>query len=89
MVLSNSSSKARNMNSLMNRNSGGGSKKAGFPYQIGRSYTTSIFFRAVDPVFGRCCSLSKMMPTMMPRVNPSRPIGRNHNITYWNIPGAN
>lgn len=88
MVLSNSASRSRNLNSLINRNSGGGSRKAGFPYQIGRSYTTSIFFGSTDPAHGHCCTLKSMMPTMMPHVNVSRPIGRNYNISYWGIPGT-
>ena len=88
MVLSNSASRSRNATLTMNRNSGGGDKKAGFPYQIGRSYTTSIFFGAVDPVHGRCCNLSYLSKNKGPLANMSRPIGRNNNIAYWGIPGT-
>jgi hypothetical protein len=88
MVLSNGSNRSRYISSLINRNSGGGSRKAGFPSQIGRSSSTSIALRSTDPAHGRCCTLKSMMPTMMPHVNVSRNIGRNNNSPYWVIPGA-
>lgn len=88
MVLMNSPKKVRSMSSLVNQNQGGGSKKAGFPYQIGRSSWTSIFFQSVDPVNGHCCKLSNYQLAIRPIANISRPIGRNNNITYWHIPGT-
>jgi hypothetical protein len=44
MVYLNSASRSRNVGSLINQPSGGGDKKAGFPYQIGRDTWTSIYF---------------------------------------------
>lgn len=67
---------------------GGGSKKAGFPYQVGRSSWTSIAFNAVDPVSGNCCKLSKMQMTLT-KANISRPIGSTYvPNTYFTVPGT-
>ena len=43
--LSNSAKSARYSGSTVNLPQGGGDKKAGFPYIIGRNYLTSIYFR--------------------------------------------
>ena len=88
MVLLNSASRSRNVQSLVNRNQGGGDKKAGFPYQVGRSSWTEIFFQSVDPVSGKCCKLKNYQLALRPIASISRPIGRNNNITYWHIPGT-
>ena len=74
MVLSNASSKSRNMASLVNQNQGGGSKKAGFPYQVGRSTAASVILGSVDPVHGHCCTLPSYQATLFPSVRISRPI---------------
>lgn len=42
MVLLNASSRSRNVASLVVRDQGGGNIKAGLPYIIGRSYSSSI-----------------------------------------------
>jgi hypothetical protein len=73
MVLLNASSRARHTGSLITRNQGGGDKKAGFPYQIGRDSWSSQFIHSVDPIYGRCCSLSKTNMTMVFTTNISRP----------------
>lgn len=82
--LSNSSSRARNSGSLTNQPQGGGDKKAGFAFQIGRTYWDSIYFdqRAVDR------PLQQLQMIIYPLANISRPIGRNNNRPYWQIPGT-
>jgi hypothetical protein len=88
MVQMNASKKARYSSSISNFNQGGGNKKAGFPYQVGRSWRTSIAFGAVDPVHGHCCNLGFLRSMRFPLAHISRPIGRNNAISYWNIPGT-
>ena len=63
MVLYNASSRSREaLRSSININQGGGSKKAGFAYQIGRGSWTSLFFNTCDPSKEGyiCCTLSKL-----------------------------
>lgn len=71
-------------NAQTNRNQGGGEKKAGFPYMIGRGWRTNIAFGTdVSPAI-RCCGLKayQTMPfTTTPR--PSRPIGTSSNVTHY------
>ena len=73
MVLYNASNRSRRVASLITHNQGGGDKKAGFAYQIGRSSWTSQFLHSVDPIYGRCCSLDKTNHTMVFTKNISRP----------------
>jgi hypothetical protein len=76
-------------NAIVDGNQGGGSKKAGFPYQIGRSYQSSIVFGTTDPVSGRCCKLKNFQMNLFPNARPSRPIGSTgHFVNYWHIPGT-
>lgn len=86
MTIMNASKKARYVSSISNQNNGGGSKKQGLPYQIGKSSWSNIAIRSVDPVNGRCCSLANMQMTVFSC--PSRPIGRNFNTPYWKCPGV-
>ena len=70
-------------------NQGGGSKKAGFPYQVGRSYRTSIAFQMTDPVNGHCCKLSSFRTSVFPLAHISRPIGSNYTPnTYFTVPNT-
>jgi hypothetical protein len=86
--LADSSKRARYAGSLVNRNQGGGDKKAGFPYQVGRSHWTSIFFGTSDPVHGRCATLPCLSRTLV-FTNLSRPVGSwTEGNTYWRIKGA-
>jgi len=48
---------ARSRGTTVNQNQGGGSKKAGFPYIVGRTQWTNIHFRT-SPLQGACCKLS-------------------------------
>ncbi len=82
MGLSNAASRARNYNQIINRNQGGGDKKAGFPYQVGRSMWTTIAM-GTDNVT-RCCSLASLKVTKNPRVRISRPMGSSITVPYWN-----
>jgi hypothetical protein len=77
--LSNSASRSRNYAQTINRPQGGGDKKAGFAFQIGRNYMTQIYFdeRAVDR------PLSQLQQIVFPLATISRPIGRNYNRPYW------
>lgn len=88
MVLMNSSNRARHISSITNQNQGGGSKKAGFPYQVGRSSWTGIAFNSLNPITGNCCNLKSYNYSLMPLANISRPIGRNTNNSYWHIKGT-
>ena len=82
MVLYNAAKRARNATSIVNQNQGGGEKKAGFPYQIGRTTATSIAFHMTDPIYGRCCKLSKFNTGVYPFVRISRPIGTRYSANY-------
>jgi len=59
---------------------GGGSKKAGFPYQIGREHWTSHFIGSTDPVNGRCCNAKRIGTTMVFTRNTIRPVGNDSRI---------
>ena len=82
--LSNSAKPARYSGSTVNQPQGGGDKKAGFAYIIGRNYLTSIYFtqRAVDR------PLPLLQTSVMPLASISRNLGRNNNGPYWKIPGT-
>jgi len=72
-------------NAYTDVNQGGGAKKAGFPYIIGRGWRTNIAF-GNNPVNGICNKLS-VYQTLCFTSNPSRPTGSvNTGSTYWNIP---
>jgi hypothetical protein len=68
-------------------NQGGGSKKAGFPYQVGRISATSVVLNATSPSNGKCCKLTNLRQLSFTS-SISRPIGRNNNVAYWHIPGT-
>lgn len=74
MVLSNAPKKVTYMSSLVNQNQGGGSKKAGFPYIVGRTSWSNIYLQS------KCgpdsCSLASLRTnSLIYTVNQSRPIG--------------
>jgi hypothetical protein len=54
-------------NAITDQAQGGGNKKAGFPYQVGREHFTSIFIKNT--------LLDFVMNTKLPLANVSRPIG--------------
>jgi len=80
MVLFNASKRSRYVGTIITQNQGGGNKKAGFPYQVGRESWTSMFLNSVDPVDGRCCNLTKMNTTVNFTFYQSRPL--------WVRPGS-
>jgi hypothetical protein len=89
MGLSNASKRARNYNLTVNQNQGGGSKKAGLPYQIGRESYTSVIMGNTDVVHKHCCTLKTYMTMPFTNANLSRPIGGNVGIArdYYKVPG--
>lgn len=56
------------VSSIVNRDTQGGSKKAGLPYLVGRESATSVAFRGTKQ------NLSILQMTLYPNVRPSRPI---------------
>ena len=70
MVLLNASSRSRNVGQLVNRDQGGGEKKAGLPYIVGRTASSSLFL-AKD---SGGCELPKMQLPLKLLVDQSRPI---------------
>ena len=76
MVLLNESKKARYTASIITQNQGGGDKKAGLPYIVGRDSWTSIYFNE-----RASCPLTNMQITH--RVaNQSRPIGTSMRLQF-------
>ena len=68
------------------QNQGGGSKKAGFPYQVGRDTWSSIFIGGTAPADGKCCALAKLQINLFPNARQSRPIGSTYSPnTYFNV----
>jgi hypothetical protein len=76
------------MNSNVNttQSQGGGNKKAGFAYQVGRTSAVSIAFESSDLINGRCATLKCMQFTTKPPASISRPIGSNRaSNVYFNF----
>jgi hypothetical protein len=69
---------------------GGGNKKAGFAYQVGRDSWSSIYINGGNPVFQTgCASLKCLQFTVNPHVSQSRSIGSTAtNNRYFHIPGT-
>lgn len=80
MGLSNASKKARSYSQTINQNQGGGNKKAGFPYMIGRGTNTSIAFNNTNVVSGNCCKLDSLKIGLNYTVSPSRGVGSDVRI---------
>jgi len=87
---SSSSRHQMNSNAITDQRQGGGSKKAGFPQMVGRSYGVSIALDNTDPVHGHCAKLSCYQKTLFPFVRESRPIGTLYSANYnkFHIPNA-
>lgn len=83
MGLANAAKRARTYTATTNQNQGGGNKKAGFPYQVGRSQWASIALGSAGNA--RCCSLKKLQFTVNPNVRQSRPVDSAVNTPYWHI----
>ena len=87
-----SSSSRSQMGSNVNtvQNQGGGNKKAGFPYQVGRDSWVSLYLSSSNPLKqSGCCSLRKLQYTVNPKVSQSRPIGSTYvPNTYFHVAGT-
>ena len=82
MGLSNAASRARNYDQTIVKDYlGGGNKKAGFPYQVGRTMWSNIYL-GTDQI-NKCCGLPALSITKNPRVRISRPMGSAVNVPYW------
>ncbi len=79
MVLFNASNRSRHIGSVIVQNQGGGDKKAGFAYQVGREHWTSMFIRATAPVSGKCCTKPDLSIPVV-AMNTMRPV--------WARPGS-
>jgi hypothetical protein len=77
MGLSNGSSRARNYGQIINRNQGGGNKKAGLPFQIGHTSWESIYMRPDRQSLAR-------LQVIKPNARISRPVGSTMHVPYWN-----
>lgn len=76
-------------NASTTQKQGGGEKKAGFAYQIGRNSWTSIYFDNTNVLNGHCCKLSSYQFNLFPNTSISRPIGSVYRPnTYFHIPGT-
>jgi hypothetical protein len=88
MVLSNSAKRARYANTISNQNQGGGSKKAGFPYIVGRDHWSSLFLGNTNVVNGKCCGLKSYQQVRFPLASLSHGVGRQVNLSYWKVKGT-
>lgn len=85
-----------NSNVYTTQEQGGGAKKAGFPYIVGRTSWTNIAFQTYNPIKGTgitttvpCASLACLMTTKLPLACVSRPIGGQVQFnTYWKCPST-
>ena len=78
-----SSKRGQYAKSITNQAQGGGSKKAGFPYQVGRNTGSSVAIGTCNPGNGQsCCNLTKYMTYPFPLANFSRPVGTLNSAIY-------
>ena len=72
-------------NAVTDINQGGGNKKAGFPYQVGRESWATIALGGDRVGKGQCCKLSQRMTLALTNrnVSQSRPIGGSVTVSYW------
>jgi len=78
-------------NVFTSQQQGGGNKKAGFAYQVGRESWSNIHINGSAPVLskGGCCSLKTLQFTKNANVSQSRNIGSTYSPnTYYHIPGT-
>jgi len=88
-MFSSSSRHQMGSNAITDQNQGGGNKKAGFPYMIGRGWQSTIAFQMTQPAAGHCTTLNTYTTTLFPFVRQSRSVGSTNTYnTYWHIPGT-
>ena len=75
---------AMGSNAVTDQNQGGGAKKAGFPYMVGRGWRSSIAF-GDNVVAGQCAKLKCYQTLRFPLAHQSRPTGTRGNVPYWNV----
>jgi hypothetical protein len=84
-MFSSSSKSQMGSNAVTVQNQGGGGKKAGFPYIIGRTQWTNIAFNGS----GNLGNLTFLMKPSKTTTSISRPIGSTYTPnTYFHIPGT-
>jgi hypothetical protein len=84
-MFSSSSKSQMGSNAVTSQNQGGGDKKAGFPYIVGRTQWTNIAFEQQDGIK----NLTFLMKTVNPKTSISRPIGSTYTPnTYFTVPGT-
>lgn len=77
--LANSAKRSRNYGQTVNQNQGGGDKKAGFPFMVGRNQWDSIFIKNQP--------LARLQKTLV-FANSSRPISSwTAGNSYWRVTG--
>lgn len=82
--LSNSASRARYTGTTTNQNQGGGMRKAGLVYQVGRTSASSVAFNNTNAL-GQCQTVGQMRQTLV-FSNQSRPVGSwTTGNTYWRV----
>tara|TARA_B100002019_G_C20982245_1_gene456411 strand:+ start:178 stop:450 length:273 start_codon:yes stop_codon:yes gene_type:complete len=78
MVLS-TTTRTSSISSIVNRNQGGGPKKAGFPYIVGRDSWTTIHFResGTAQFLGNSngSTMGSLRFTRLPNTRQTRPVG--------------
>jgi len=90
-AFSSSNRSSMGSNVYTSQQQGGGNKKAGFPYQVGRDSWSSIYINGFAPVLSKsgCMSLKCMQYTVNPKVSQSRGIGSSvASNRYFHIPGV-
>jgi len=81
MVYYGGTKKARYISSITAKNQGGGDKKAGLPYQIGRDQWSSMSLGGGNVGTGSCCGLPGLQKNLISwRVSASRGIGSDVRI---------
>jgi hypothetical protein len=90
MTLPGSAMRGSNRNQLGSNaitvvNQGGGNKKAGLPYQVGRESWSTIALGGDRVGKGKCCNLKQRNTLAFTnrKVSQSRPVGGDVTISYW------
>lgn len=86
--LSNSAKRSRFYGQTVNQNQGGGNKKAGFPYIVGRGWRSNIALGTLHTgtSASRCVGLPALMQLCFTGADlqtRSRPIGGDIKTVYW------
>ena len=77
-----------NSNAITDQNQGGGAKKAGFPYIVGRTSWTNIAFNMTNVPGKHCAQLKCLNTTKLPLACVSRGIGSDVRVISWRCPAT-